>query len=157
MSIWLSLLNLLITLGVVIGGFVAYHYGFSHTANEVQDRVIHALESEIQALHDRIAALEKENMRLSQTIATICTALKQSGVRITIDGDIVSIYDYSARRSYNTRISGVEEMDAAEPFEAMQQTQQPAPPVTDQDKPPTKRRGKRSGMAAQKRTADQEA
>lgn len=152
MSIWLGLLNLLITLGVVIGGFVAYHYGFSHTANEVQDRVIHALESEIQALHDRIAALEKENTRLSQTIATICTALKQSGIRITIDGDIVSIYDYSERRSYNTRIYGVEETGAAEPCEAT-----PSSSVPDQGKLPAKRRGKRSGMAAQKRVQDQEA
>lgn len=53
----LSLINLIITLCLMVGGVAAYRHGFTRTANEVQERVINALQSEIQSLHDRIAAL----------------------------------------------------------------------------------------------------
>lgn len=100
----LSLLNLMITICLIIGGIAAYRHGFTRTANEVQGRVISALQSEIQALHDRINALEKENSRLSHTITTICSALKQRGIHIAIDGDMVSIHDgTSGSYIYNTR------------------------------------------------------
>ena len=106
----LSLINLIITLCLTIGAVVAYRYGFTKTANEVQERVIHALQSEIQSLHDRIAALEKENTRLSYTLTTMCQALKQRGIHVTIDGDIISIQDHSgASYTYNTRVSRLQE------------------------------------------------
>jgi cell division protein FtsB len=94
----------------MVGGIVAYRHGFTRTANEVQERVINALQSEIQALHDRIAALEKENTRLSYTLTTMCKALKQRGIHVTIDGDIVSIQDrFGTSYTYNTRIHGMQE------------------------------------------------
>jgi hypothetical protein len=37
--------------------------------------------------------MEQENIRLHQTIATICSALKQRGIAVTIDGDMVNIRD----------------------------------------------------------------
>ncbi len=105
----LSLLNLIISIALVVGGFVAYKHGFARTANEVQERVIHALESEIQALHDRISALEQENTRLNQTITTICSALKQRGIHVTIDGDIVHLHDITGNEHlYTTRIYSTE-------------------------------------------------
>ena len=101
----LSVLNLLITVGLVIGGIAAYRHGFTRTANEVQERVIHALQSEIQSLHDRIEALERENTRLNYVLSTMCSALKQRGLHVTIDGDIVSIQDHRGDSySYNARI-----------------------------------------------------
>ncbi|HCI78999.1 MAG TPA: hypothetical protein DHW02_04850 [Ktedonobacter sp.] len=101
----LSVLNLLITICLVIGGIAAYRHGFTRTANEVQERVIHALQSEIQSLHDRIEALERENTRLNYVISTMCSALKQRGLHVTIDGDIVSIQDHRGDSySYNARI-----------------------------------------------------
>jgi cell division protein FtsB len=101
----LSLLNLLVTLCLIVGGIAAYRHGFARTANEVQERVIHALQSEIQSLHDRIEALEHENTRLNYTITTMCSALRQRGLHVTIDGDIVSIEDHSGGSySYNARI-----------------------------------------------------
>ena len=36
----LSLINLLITLCLLVGGVAAYRHGFARTANEVQERVI---------------------------------------------------------------------------------------------------------------------
>ncbi len=106
----LSLINLIITLCLMVGGIAAYRHGFTRTANEVQERVINALQSEIQSLHDRIEALEKENTRLNYTLTTICSALKQRGIHVTIDGDIVSIQDRSGiSHTYNTRIRRMQE------------------------------------------------
>jgi len=106
----LSLVNLVMTVSIVIGGIAAYRHGFSRTANEVQERVINALQSEIQALHDRIGALEKENSRLGYTLTTMCLALKQRGIHVTIDGDIISIQDrFGESYTYNTRVHGMQE------------------------------------------------
>ena len=106
----LTLFNVLITLGLIIGSFVAYRRGFAQTANEVQERVINALQHEIQTLHDRIAALEQENARLDQTIALICSVLKRRGIHVTVEGDIVNIHDHldESYRS-NPRTTGDEE------------------------------------------------
>ena len=103
---FLSVLNLLITVSLVVGGMLAYHHGFARTVNEVQERVIRALQSEIGALQDRIVALEKENTRLSQVIMTIRTSLKRRGLHITIDGELVSIHDRAGRVTHTSRISG---------------------------------------------------
>jgi uncharacterized protein (UPF0335 family) len=64
-------------------------------ANEVQERVISALNSELTTLADRIESMERENIRLHQIIATICTALKRRGIAVTIEGDMVNIRDQS--------------------------------------------------------------
>ena len=128
----LTILNLSMTLCLLIGGIVAYRHGFARTANEVQERVIHALQSEIQALHDRIAALEQENTRLNYTINTICTSLKQRGIHVTIDGDIISIHGrFDDGYTYNTRIHGDKEVPSQE-----QLVEQQAPPSS----PRTRRR-----------------
>ena len=103
---FLTILNLAATFGLIIGGLLAYHHGFARTANEVQERVIHALQSEIGALQDRIGALEKENTRLSQVIMTIRSSLRRRGLHITIDGELVSIHDRSGRLTQATRIHG---------------------------------------------------
>lgn len=105
------MINIGMTIALLIGGFVAFRSGFTRTANEVQERVIHALQGEIQTLHDRITALEQENQHLHYTITTICTALKQRGIHITIDGDTISIQGrFSRDTSYRTRITGTEAM-----------------------------------------------
>ena len=74
---FLTILNLVATFGLIVGGLLAYHHGFARTATEVQERVIRLLQSEIGALQDRIDALEKENTRLSQVIMTIRAYAKQ--------------------------------------------------------------------------------
>jgi uncharacterized protein (UPF0335 family) len=89
----LTFFNVLMTFGLVIGGLVAYRRGFAQTVNEVQERVINALQHEIQTLHDRIGVLERENTRLDQAITVICSSLKRRGIHITVEGDVVSIRD----------------------------------------------------------------
>nr|BBH95019.1 hypothetical protein KTA_32180 [Thermogemmatispora argillosa] len=110
MQDFLSLTNVFITLALITGAFVAYHHGFARTADEVKARVISVMQHEIDALKDRLATLEKENLRLSQIIGTIRLALQQRGLYITIDGELVSIHD---QRGYCTQASRIIEK---EPF-----------------------------------------
>jgi hypothetical protein len=98
----LALLNALITLGLIIGGLVAYRHGFAQTANEVQERVINALQTEIGTLHDRITGLEEENARLNRVLSTLCVALKQRGISVSVDGDAANILEREANTSTGT-------------------------------------------------------
>ncbi len=65
----------------------------TRTANEVQERVIHALETEIANLRARLDDFKDENTRLRLILETICVALKSRGLAVTINGDMVSIHD----------------------------------------------------------------
>lgn len=102
----LNVIDLGVSIVLAIGGVAAFRYGFTRTANEVQERVIHALESEIGTLKDRLSELEKENVRLTQVIATIRTAMRRRGLLVTIEGELVSIRDKAGRFSQETRIRG---------------------------------------------------
>lgn len=105
MSDMLTLFNMVITLGLIIGAIVAYRNGLARATDEIQSRVIMTLQSEIQALKDRLESLEKENTRLSQVIMTIRTALKRRGLHITIDGELVSIYDQTGATTHITSMA----------------------------------------------------
>lgn len=107
----LSVLNLVLCIGLAIGGWSAFRHGFARTANEVQERVINALESEINAFKNRLDELEKENARLVQVISTIRTALRKRGLYVTIDSELVSIRDRSGKLTQATRIHEVEPDD----------------------------------------------
>ncbi|GAC1363793.1 MAG: hypothetical protein NVS2B12_20220 [Ktedonobacteraceae bacterium] len=89
----LSIFSILLTICGILGGVVAFRNGFTRTANEIQERVINALESELGHLHQRLDDLKEENTRLKLTIDTICAALKSRGLAVTIEGDMVSIRD----------------------------------------------------------------
>src|SRR5436853_396952 len=91
----LSVISLLLTIGGLLEGFYAFKSSMSRAANEVQEHVINAFESEITNLHQRLEDLKDENTRLWLIIETICAALKSRGMAITIDGDMVSIRDTS--------------------------------------------------------------
>ncbi|WP_376795824.1 hypothetical protein [Thermogemmatispora sp.] len=100
----LSFTNLLITLALITGAFLAYHHGFARTADEVKARVISVMQHEIDTLKDRLETLEKENLRLSQIIGTIRLALQKRGLQITIEGELVSIHDHCGYCTQASRI-----------------------------------------------------
>jgi uncharacterized protein (UPF0335 family) len=104
---FLSIVNLVLVIATVGGGILAYRHGFTRTANEVQERVIHALNSELEALTARIESMEKENVRLHQIISTICAALKGRGIAVTIEGDMVNIRDQQGMHSERIHEHGV--------------------------------------------------
>ena len=104
----LSVISLLLTIGGLLGGFFAFKNGMTRTANEVQERVINALESEIANLRQRLDDMKEENVRLRLIIETICTALKSRGLAVTIDGGMVSIHD---SHGGTTTITHIQEQD----------------------------------------------
>ncbi|MBE3560104.1 MAG: hypothetical protein IMW89_12890 [Ktedonobacteraceae bacterium] len=89
----LGIVSLILTLSGLLGGFWAFKQSVARTANEVQERVINAMEHEIDVLHQRITDLENENRRLDQIICTLCEALKRRGIIVTIEGNIVTVSD----------------------------------------------------------------
>ena len=92
-SIALSIFSVVLTTASTIGGFYAFRNGLTRTANEVQERVIHALEMEMGLLRVRLADLEKENKRLSLIIGTICQGLKHRGLDVSIEGELITLTD----------------------------------------------------------------
>lgn len=93
MYIMLSIFSIAFTIAGILGGILAFRNGFTRTANEVQERVIHALESEITALHLRISDVEDENRKLEQTLLKMFQTLKKRGIAISIDGNVMKISD----------------------------------------------------------------
>ena len=98
----LSIFNVILTIGGIFGGIWAWRNGFTRTANEIQERVISALNQEIVVLRGRLEDLEKENRKLDQVILTICQALKHRGLVISIEGSLVTVTD--GRNSQSTHI-----------------------------------------------------
>jgi cell division protein FtsB len=90
-----STLNIVLTLATIVAGLLAYRSSITRAANEVQERVIAALETEITTMRDKLDDMKAENTRLRVTIETICAALRSRGMAVTIDGDMVSIKDSS--------------------------------------------------------------
>ena len=88
-----STINLILTIATIIGGIIVYRSSLARTANEVQERVIHALESELTSMRGKLDAMKAENTRLSLVIDIICAALRNRGIAVSIDGDMVSIKD----------------------------------------------------------------
>ncbi len=104
----LPYMSLVLFVFISLGGVLAFRYSIAKTSSEIQERVISALQSEIQTLRDRISAIEKENTRLLQIVGIIKAALKRRGLIVTIDGDLVSIQDEKTGDTTQTmRITGV--------------------------------------------------
>ena len=99
-----SIVSLILTVCGIVGGYVAFRYGITRTANDVQEHVINALSSEIDVMRDRIEDLENENLRLDQVILTICEALKKRGLIMHIEGNIVTVSD--GHETQSVRIQG---------------------------------------------------
>lgn len=97
--------NIVIALGTLAGGYIAFRHGFNKQASEIQERVIDALETEMNTLRVKINTLEKDNEHLRKIIDLITQALNTRGWKITIDGDIVSVNDNSGG-SHTGRIQG---------------------------------------------------
>lgn len=109
---YIGVVNFLMLFGLLTGTFMSYRNGKMATANEVQDRVINALQHQIDTLQDRLSVQEKENARQGQIINTIKSALKQRGLSVTIDGDLISIAGTELMQT--SRIQGVD-IPRAEP------------------------------------------
>lgn len=98
-----GILNTLLTLCLIVGGYIAIKSGKQQQSGTLQSQAIEALQAELESLQRRIEVLEKENTRLTQTIGLIKSALSQRGMIISISGDLVTISD-SRGSSQSARI-----------------------------------------------------
>jgi septation ring formation regulator EzrA len=96
----LSILNFIVTIAFLLGGVFAFRYGFTRTANEVQERVITALNSEIASLQDELMSLrdrqyefEQTNAHLKMILCAIVNAMKRRRIYIDISQDFLTIHD----------------------------------------------------------------
>ncbi|MGH2478162.1 MAG: hypothetical protein ACRDHW_00685 [Ktedonobacteraceae bacterium] len=90
---FLPYLNIVLLIGVTVGGFFAMRKGYSQESGVIQERVIDALKEEVATLRSKVDDLEKERATQDRVIATIRYALRQNGTRITIAGDFVTLSD----------------------------------------------------------------
>ncbi len=63
---------------------------------EAMRQRIDTLEGEVNSLEKKYLSMEKENNRLSGVIETICSALKQKSIFLTIEGEMITIEDNRA-------------------------------------------------------------
>jgi len=114
----MDILQLISALAGVLGfgiaaavAFFAVKNGTMKSANDAQSSAINAMQTEIQTLRERVDDTEKENIRLEQTMQTICVALEKKGFVITIQGEMVNIEDKRSSRSTTTRIRRIAQDD----------------------------------------------
>lgn len=88
----------------IVGAFYLIKSGVGKTVTKANQDAITALQATITAmqadasiLRGKIEDMAKDNTRLSQTIDTICAALKIKGMVITIQGEIVNIEDKNGK------------------------------------------------------------
>lgn len=96
---------LLLVLAVVAGRYMA-RANINTAASEAQKSAINAMHEEIGILRNKIDDVKKENIRLQFIMETISAALKNMGIIVSIDGDMVRIKDGKDNSNITTRIHG---------------------------------------------------
>ena len=100
-----SFLNTILIICAVVGGFFAFRNGKRSETVRIQKENNEALLTRIELLEKKISDLEKENHLQQHIIDTITSALKQRGMVITIDGDMVTIADAAGRSTSRKRMT----------------------------------------------------
>jgi hypothetical protein len=101
---FLPYLSIVVALVVTIGGIFAFRQGYSRMAITVREDVISALNSQIDTLKDQVVALEKEIERQKVIVSTIRYALKQRGLYIRVNGDVITMVDRGRPDTTQVRI-----------------------------------------------------
>lgn len=97
-SDFLPILSTILSVCAVAGGFFAFRRGRSKEAQQIEERVIAAQEKELKILRQKIEDLERDRNVQDRVISTIRHLLKEYGLHIVIDGDVVSVKDQQGGR-----------------------------------------------------------
>lgn len=95
--------NTVLVVCLTVGGFFAFRNGRQTQLGKFQKDTIDALQDRLNVLENKTNDLEKENVVQRHIIETITSALKQRGLVVTIDGDMVSISDKSGTSQHRKR------------------------------------------------------
>lgn len=95
----LPAITLIIAISGIIGTTLTYRNTRNSGLSQIQKDTIEAMQRRIDSLEDEYETLKKENNRLSGVIETICSALKQKSIFLTIEGEMITIEDNRASRN----------------------------------------------------------
>ncbi len=101
----LPVITFLLALSGIAGSALAYRNVKVSNVAQVQTTTIDAMQHQIDALKDECNSLRKENDRLSYIIDTICSALKQKSIILTIEGELITLEDGRSQHSKVVRRS----------------------------------------------------
>ncbi|MBX6362104.1 MAG: hypothetical protein IRZ03_18780 [Acidobacterium ailaaui] len=99
------LINTVLLIATSIGAFLFIRNSRRQTVIGLQSEAIDALQSQVVSLQARLESLEEENNRLRTVLDTIRAALKEQGIIITIDGEMVTITNQRAQKTHYRRTS----------------------------------------------------
>jgi len=107
----LPVISIVISLGVLVGGYMALRTGYSQQAGEIQDRVIAALKSENEGLERRLETVSEEIAALKRAMVSVRYALRRRGLILEIDADYITLVDEQSKRTYTLPISEIQEKE----------------------------------------------
>lgn len=90
---WTSFLYMLILLCLFVGGFAVFRFGYYKELMARLKDTNEILIKQIEALTLRVAELEKREAVNLGVIDTITQALSKKNIKITIDGEMVTLTD----------------------------------------------------------------
>lgn len=88
-----GIINTFLLLCVMIGGFFAFRYGQKKSNVEGMKETILVLSGQVAAIKESLSMVEKENEHHKIIFETILLAMKQKGIIITVEGEMVTIDD----------------------------------------------------------------
>lgn len=94
----LPLISIVISLFVLIGGFVAFRHGYSSTTIESQAKTIEALEARVKTLEAGAAADKHEIARLKRQFLGVNIALKEHGLSVEAEDDAIILINNQSRQ-----------------------------------------------------------
>lgn len=105
LGVLLPLLNLILVIGLAIGGIIAIRSGVGQTTSGMQARALEAQTAQIAAQTAQIAALEAKIEGLERALATVQELLaRQYGLHMEINGELVTLVDEGTNRARTVRI-----------------------------------------------------
>lgn len=102
LSNFLPVLSIVVSICVVIGGFIAFRSGYASTTADVQDKVITALKIQIEALEKQVDTSAKEITKLKRVMITIQSVLTQRGLHITVDDETITLREDASKQTTTT-------------------------------------------------------
>lgn len=88
-----GLINMVLLIGLAVGGIIATRGGYMKKTMDSQKETIEAFQSQITALTAEVAKLTTKITTLEHVQETIVEALAKKKMKVTIDGDMVTIID----------------------------------------------------------------
>jgi hypothetical protein len=88
---FLTALQIILAIGLIIGTIFAARSGYSKEAGQAQARLITALKEEVAVLQREVRSLKRAAARQENVLSTIRYALKPRGIHITVQDDFVTL------------------------------------------------------------------